>query len=199
MRSEIPTRIRSGWTKMPDSEPTHDNPRNTRNLPAVVQDGEVMRPTAEGWLSRAIRTLFGWKPGSVRADLQVVLDASTPDEVGFSAIERTMLRNILGLHERRIADVMVHRADIVAVKREITLGELMSLFESAAHSRLVVYNETLDDPEGIVHIRDLLAFMTARAAKPKSKARTKKTSPEKPLPAGLDLRAVDLTLPLSEA
>src|SRR4029434_10239449 len=127
------------------------------------QDGEVIRPTADNWLTRAIRTLLGWKPGSVRDDLQVVLDASTPDEVGFSAIERTMLRNILDLNERRIADVMVHRADIVAVKQDIPLGELMSLFESAAHSRLVVYNETLDDPEGIVHIRDLLAFMTAKA------------------------------------
>jgi CBS domain containing-hemolysin-like protein len=179
---------------MPDSDPIHDNPRNTRNLPAVVQEGEVIRPVADNWLTRAIRTLFGWKPGSVRDDLQVVLDASTPDEVGFSAVERAMLRNILSLHERRIADVMIHRADIVAVKHDIPLGELMSLFESAAHSRLVVYNETLDDPEGIVHIRDLLAFMTARAAKPKSKAKTKK-----PLPAGLDLRAVDLALPLSEA
>src|ERR1700744_6431749 len=182
---------------MPDSDPTHDNPRNTRNLPAVVQDGEVMRPTAEGWLTRAIRTLFGWKPGSVRDDLQVVLDASTPDDVGFSAIERTMLRNILGLHERRIADVMIHRADIVAVKRDIPLGELMSLFESAAHSRLVVYNETLDDPEGIVHIRDLLAFMTARArVSEKTKSRSKS---RKPVPANLDLRTVDLALPLAEA
>jgi CBS domain containing-hemolysin-like protein len=180
---------------MPDSDPTQDNPRNTRNLPAVVQEGEVLRPTADSWLVRAIRTLFGWKPGSVRDDLQVVLDTSTPDDVGFSAIERTMLRNILGLHERRIADVMVHRADIVAVKRDIPLGELMSLFESAAHSRLVVYNETLDDPEGIVHIRDLLAFMTARAriGEP-GKARRKK-----PYPAGLDLRAVDLALPLAQA
>lgn len=179
---------------MPDSDPTHDNPRNTRNLPVVVQEGEVMRPTADNWLVRAIRALFGWKPGSVRDDLQVVLDTSTPDEVGFSAIERTMLRNILSLHERRIADVMIHRADIVAVKRDIPLGELMSLFESAAHSRLVVYNETLDDPEGMVHIRDLLAFMTARAAKPRSKAKSKK-----PPAAGLDLRAVDLALPLSDA
>jgi len=179
---------------MPDSDPIHDNPRHTPNLPAVVRPGEVMRPIADNWLTRAIRSLFGWKPGSVRDDLQVVLDTSTPDEVGFSAVERTMLRNILSLHERRIADVMIHRADIVAVKRDITLSDLMSLFESAAHSRLVVYNETLDDPEGIVHIRDLLAFMTARAGKPKSKAKTKK-----PLPAGLDLRAVDLTMPLSEA
>jgi CBS domain containing-hemolysin-like protein len=180
---------------MPDSDPIHDNPRDTRNLPAVVQDGEVIRPVADNWLTRAIRALFGWKPGSVRADLQVVLDASTPDEVGFSAIERTMLRNILGLHERRIADVMVHRADIVAVKRDIALGELMGLFESAAHSRLVVYNETLDDPEGIVHIRDLLAYMTASARVPD----TGKAKRKKPLPAGLDLRAIDLSMPLADA
>src|ERR1700689_3363287 len=177
IRNDSTMGIGSGRTEMADSEPTHDNPRNVRNLPAVVAPNEVMRPVAENWLTRAIRTLFGWKPGSVRDDLQVVLDASTPDEVGFSATERTMLRNILSLHERRIADVMIHRADIVAVKHDIPLGELMSLFESAAHSRLVVYNETLDDPEGIVHIRDLLAFMTARAAKPKSKAKTKKPIP----------------------
>jgi len=181
---------------MADSEPTHDNPRNTRNLPAVVPEGEVLRPAADNWLIRAIRSLFGWKPGSVRDDLQVVLDASTPDDVGFSAIERTMLRNILGLHERRIADVMIHRADIVAVKRDIRLGELMALFESAAHSRLVVYNETLDDPEGIVHIRDLLAFMTARARVPDNAGKTRR---KKAFTAGLDLRAVDLALPLAEA
>jgi CBS domain containing-hemolysin-like protein len=185
----------SGWTEMPDSDPIHDNPRNTRNLPAVVQPGEVARPAAEGWLARAIRTLFGWKAGSVRDDLQVVLDASTLDEAGFTAVERTMLRNILSLHERRIADVMVHRADIIAVKRDIPLGELMDRFENAAHSRLVVFNETLDDPEGIVHIRDLLAFMTARARVPEGA----KTRRKKPFPAGLDLRAVDLALPLAEA
>ena len=180
---------------MPDSEPIHDNPRNTRNLPAVVPANEVGRPTTENWLVRAVRALFGWKPGSVRDDLQVVLDASAPDDVGFTAVERAMLRNILSLHERRIADVMVHRADIIAVKRDIQLGELMDLFESAAHSRLVVYNETLDDPEGMVHIRDLLAFMTVRARV----REPVKTRRKKPFPAGLDLRAVDLAMSLSDA
>jgi hemolysin (HlyC) family protein len=186
--------MQSGWIEMADSEPTHDNPRNVRNLPAVVGRDDA-RAASENWLFRAIRILFGWKAGSVRDDLQVVLDASTPDDVGFSAVERAMLRNILGLHERRIDDVMVHRADIIAVKRDIPLGELMDLFESAAHSRLVVYNETLDDPEGMVHIRDLLAFMTAKARVPENmRARRKK-----PFPAGLDLRAVDLSLPLADA
>ncbi|MET0722256.1 MAG: hemolysin family protein [Tardiphaga sp.] len=179
---------------MPDGDSSNDNAQTTSNLPAVIHDGEVMRPSADGWLTRAIRSLFGWKPGSVRDDLQVVLDASQPDETGFSTIERTMLRNILGLHERRIADVMVHRADIVAVKQDVSLGELMGLFESAAHSRLVVYNETLDDPVGIVHIRDLHAFMTAKARTVVPSAAKRK----KALPAGLDLRSIDLAQTVSE-
>lgn len=182
---------------MPSEDQTSETlpAQTSRNLPVPVHNGEVLRPAPERWLMRAIRSLFGWKAGSVRADLQVVLDASTPDETSFTAVERTMLRNILNLHERRIADVMVHRADIVAVKHDIPLGELINLFESAAHSRLVVYHENLDDPEGMVHIRDLLAFMAqrARTAMPFTAKRKKKTT------AGLDLRAVDLALPLSEA
>jgi CBS domain containing-hemolysin-like protein len=204
---------------MPDGEPAQnrhpspDSDPGQPNLPALVHQGEVLRPASDNWLIRAIRTLFGWKPGSVRDDLQVVLDTTPPDDTGFSAIERTMLRNILGLHDRRIADVMVHRADIVAIRLDISLGELMSLFESAAHSRLVVYNETLDDPVGIVHIRDLLAYMTARArdelpAKTKASSKTPAKAPaatppkatrKKPSTKGLDLRAIDLKTPLTEA
>ncbi len=172
-------------------ETTHD----PRNLPVPVREGEVLRPASEVWFMRALRSLFGWKAGSLRADLQVVLDASTPDETSFSAIERTMLRNILGLRERRIADVMVPRADIIAVKRDISLGELIDVFESAAHSRLVVYNDTLDDPEGIVHIRDLLGHIAAKAkVDPEVNAKRKK-----PFPAGLDLRSVNLGIKLADA
>ena len=59
---------------MPDSDPIQDNARDTPNLPVVVKEGEVLRPASDGWLMRAIRTLFGWRAGSVRADLQVVLE-----------------------------------------------------------------------------------------------------------------------------
>ena len=104
-----------------------------------------------------------------------------------------MLRNVLGLRERRVGDVMVPRADIIAVQQDIKLGELMRVFEGAGHSRLVVYNDTLDDPVGMVHIRDLIAFMTARAAvDPEKNAKRKK-----PLPAGLDFKAINLGAPLS--
>ena len=76
-----------------------------------------------------------------------------------------MLKNILGLRERRIDDVMVPRADIIAVQQDIPLGELVKVFENAGHSRSVVFNDTLDDPVGMVHIRDLIAFMTERASR----------------------------------
>ena len=151
---------------MPDTDPAISNsagglPFEPRNLPVPVQPA---REGGDNWLVRAFRTLFGWKPGSMRADLKDVLDAMTPGESGFSPEESRMLKNILGLRERRVGDVMVPRADIVAVQQDIQIGELIRVFEGAAHSRLVVYNDTLDDPIGMVHIRDLIGFMTARAA-----------------------------------
>jgi CBS domain containing-hemolysin-like protein len=141
---------------------------------------------------RVLRTVLGWNTSTIRADLKDVLEDTT-GETGFSPTERIMLRNILSLRERRIADVMVPRADIIGVQREISLGELIKVFESAGHSRLVAYEETLDDAVGMVHIRDLVAFMTARAAAG-AKANTRR---KKPFPAGLDLKAVDLSMPLS--
>ncbi len=165
------------------------------NLPVpVTRPPEFHRAAQEGWFTRALRAVLGWKTSSIRADLKDVLEDAT-GETGFSPTERIMLRNILGLRERRIADVMVPRADIIGVQREISLGELMKVFESAGHSRLVVYEETLDDAVGMVHIRDLVAFMTVRAAAG-AKANTRR---KKPFPAGLDLKTVDLSMPLSAA
>ncbi len=107
-----------------------------------------------------------------------------------------MLRNILALHEATHRLTSWCRApDIVGVKRNISLGELMTTFESAGHSRLVVYDDTLDEPEGIVHIRDLLAFITAKA-KVADEINAKR---KKPFPAGIDLRAVDLRMSLMDA
>jgi CBS domain containing-hemolysin-like protein len=164
-----------------------------RNLPVPMKAGA--REGGDGFLSKWLRAILGWRAGSTRADLKEVLEDSAPGDLGFSPEESTMLKNILGLRERRIDDVMVPRADIVAVQQDIALGELVKVFENAGHSRLVVFNDTLDDPVGMVHIRDLIGFMTARAAAtPKSGPRRKK----KPLEGALDLAAIDLAMPLTE-
>ena len=149
-------------SEAPRTSETADPPAEIRNLPVPVPANEP-RDAGERWLARILRAVFGWKTGSIRSDLKVVLEAGAPGDTGFSPEESAMLKNILGLRERRIANVMVPRADIVAVQEDIPLGDLVKVFETAAHSRLVVYHETLDDPIGMVHIRDLIAFMTARA------------------------------------
>jgi len=181
---------------MPDSDPPSSNePSTTRNLPVPVARPSQSAPeSGDNWLTRALRTIFRWKSSTLRADLRDVLEDGA-GESGFSPIERAMLKNILALRERRVADVMVPRADIIGVQRDIALGELMKVFESAGHSRLVVYEETLDDAIGMVHIRDLVAFMTERASQSGTTNRRRK----KPLPAGLDLKAVALSMPLSTA
>jgi CBS domain containing-hemolysin-like protein len=164
-----------------------------RNLPVPVKTGS--REGGDGFFSKWLRTILGWRAGSTRADLKEVLEDSAPGDLGFSPEESTMLKNILGLRERRIDDVMVPRADIIAVQQDIPLGELVKVFENAGHSRLVVFNDTLDDPVGMVHIRDLIGFMTARAAAtPKPSSRRKK----KPVEGALDLAAIDLAMPLTE-
>lgn len=158
-------------------------------LPAVVP-AQADQP--ENWLTRLMRTLFGWRTRSTRANLELVLTAE-PAQSDFSPEEATMLKNILGLRETRIERIMVPRADIVAVQHDITLGELVKVFEMAGHSRLVVYNDTLDDPTGMVHIRDLLAFMAAGAARENPGADGSAKSKTGPL----NFANIDLATPLT--
>ncbi len=154
---------------------------------------DAPRSGVEALIDRLKALLRLRNSGSLRTDLVEVLAEHKAAETEFSPTERAMLGNILRLRERRIGDVMVPRADIIAVQQDIGLGDLLKLYASAGHSRLVVYGDTLDEPVGMVHIRDLVAHLTERAAiDPAKNARRKK-----PLTADLDLKRFDLTVPLS--
>lgn len=72
-----------------------------------------------------------------------------------SAAELAMVHNILRLRDLRVEDVMTPRADIEAVADDVSLEEVISAFEEVSFSRLPVYRETLDDPQGFVHMKDL--------------------------------------------
>lgn len=138
---------------MNEDRSRHDRP--TRTL--TEDDG-----ARDHWYDRVLVRL-GLKPReSIRDDLEDALEEAVED-TAFSPQERAMLKNVLSFHRIRVEDVMVPRADIVAVAAETNLGELLNLFRTAGHSRLPVYGETLDDPKGMVHIRDFLDFIAMRA------------------------------------
>jgi CBS domain containing-hemolysin-like protein len=63
----------------------------------------------------------------------------------------------------KVADVMRPRAEIVAVEASSTLGEAARAFSDSQHSRLPIYGETLDDPQGFIHVRDVLTLLAPDA------------------------------------
>ena len=129
---------------------------------------------------------------SIREDIEDAL-AESDVNAELTHRERDMLKNVLGLRVKRVNDVMVPRADIVAVPLDIQLGDLLRVFRTAGHSRLPVYHETLDDPRGMIHLRDLVDFISERA-EADATLRRRRAHADKP-----DLARLDLSMPLSAA
>lgn len=155
-----------------------------------------------------IRRALGFRRGggSLRENLEDELAREGGEDTAFSPEERMLLGNILRLRELRVDDVMIPRADIDAVECGASLGRIMELFEESGHSRMPVFEETLDDPRGMVHIKDMMAYIAERSTRPNGAARTPEVadSEEETPPRGhnapvLDLSQVDLSVSLKDA
>lgn len=113
-------------------------------------------------LLESLRGLFKLESSSIRHDIEDAL-ATQETAAEFSQQERLILKNVLGLRDLRVVDVMVPRPDIVAVSTQAPLLEVLTVFRTAGHSRLPVYSETLDDPRGMIHIRDFMNHISSLA------------------------------------
>lgn len=100
---------------------------------------------------------------SIRESLEEVIEESDRQSPALSPQERVMLANLLKFGELRVDDVMVPRGDIIGVEEKALLKDLVVCFREAQHSRLPVYRETLDDPVGLVHIKDVLSLLELNA------------------------------------
>lgn len=84
--------------------------------------------------------------------------AITEEELsGLDHRNREMLRSIIDLDYTTVREVMVPRLDMVALEAGVSLEAAAAAIVEHGHSRLPVYNETIDDVLGIVYVRDLLA------------------------------------------
>lgn len=125
-------------------------------------NGSQPRPASGGFL-RAVREFFGAKSNdvSLRESLEEAIEEHEEDtnKVTLGDKEREMLFNVLEYGELRVDDVMVPRGDIVAVPNEVSFQDLVKVFAEAAHSRMPVFRETLDDVIGMVHVKDMLKLL----------------------------------------
>ena len=73
-----------------------------------------------------------------------------------------MLTNIIGFGKSRVEDSMVPRADIISADINTPAEEIIKLFSECNHSRIAIYRENLDDPVGMLHIKDFVGALSEK-------------------------------------
>nr|WP_246495471.1 hemolysin family protein [Ameyamaea chiangmaiensis] len=96
---------------------------------------------------------------SIESLVQEVEAAGGGEEPELDRQERALIANVLRLRGSTAGDVMVPRADITAMAVNITLDEALATMRRENHSRMPVYREHLDDIVGMIHVKDLVAYV----------------------------------------
>lgn len=113
-----------------DQSPTGSTPRSSRGV-------------------RAILRRFRQRGGGEAAAAPATRDSAA----------ETLVEQAEAFQTLRVQDVMTPRADIVAVELSTPFGELIERFVEAEHSRMPIYRETLDDPVGVIHVKDVFKLL----------------------------------------
>lgn len=169
---------------------TIDKPGTTHETP-IARVGR--------WLVDVGQKLRLRNSGSLRELLTTALKEDSSAQSGFSAQERDMLVRLLHFGASRVEDIMVPRADVIAVDEAELLRDLVMTFRDGGISRVPIYRDTLDNPNGMIHIKDLFGWLLQQGGHPVASNGHKTNGARDPKEtiATLDLSAVDLTRPIS--
>jgi magnesium and cobalt transporter len=97
--------------------------------------------------------------GSLKDMIEEALEENTGETADISAEEKSLLKNMINFGELTVADIMVPRSDIMGVERSVTLAELKQHVITIGHTRIPVYEETLDAVTGFIHVKDLFPHL----------------------------------------
>ena len=147
------------------------------NLPGYVS--AMLRPISliELLLTPTLAWVFRRKTDSNRSDSERISSANlshsetetiiSPEEAAdLDERERSMIRSILRLDEYDARDIMIPRMDIKAIDVNDGVEVAANLMLESGHSRLPIYNETIDHITGVLHARDLLPLLNSNSQLP---------------------------------
>lgn len=95
---------------------------------------------------------------NIRETLSELITNDSEEKPSLNEQEKALLTNILALREITVEDMMIPRADMVALPIDTTYEEAIALVKQSSYSRFPIYGEQLDDIRGFIHIRDIVAF-----------------------------------------
>jgi magnesium and cobalt transporter len=141
----------------PNSKTSHETSSD------VVKNGGTHNTNSNNTLFAWVKSLFKSKTDStLRETIEEYIEEQSGDsqhEPSISEHEKTLISNILDLKDMKATDIMIPRADIVALNIDTTENELLSLLAEKQYSRIPVYQGTLDHVVGAIHVKDILATM----------------------------------------
>ncbi len=93
--------------------------------------------------------------GMSQLDLFRTVDKRQQEEEGLDETEQQMISNIFEFGETTVREIMTPRPDIISIDVEQPIDEIMTIIASATYSRFPVYEDSIDNVIGILHLRDL--------------------------------------------
>ena len=111
----------------------------------------------KNFLGKRLKDLFREEKSPT---ISKILSNFYDDEREFTPEAKSMLNNVIGFDSSRVEDCMVPRADIVSIDLRATIAQILKLFSECNHSRLPIYKDTLDNPVGMIHIKDLIGVIS---------------------------------------
>lgn len=134
---------------------------SSRPDPEDSEQDESLIQRLRLWLRENIS---GNRAENLKEALEEVLEEH--EEVGqeLPEEEQKILKKVLMFGDTDVKDIMTPRTDIKAVEYNITPEELKAYMVHHFHTRVPVYNDTLDNIKGFVHIKDLLPLFAGDAA-----------------------------------
>jgi CBS domain containing-hemolysin-like protein len=115
------------------------------------------------WLSNIISRLFGAEPRGdmpfvTEEEIKTLVDAGEEEGV-IQEEEKEMIFSIFDLEDTLAREVMVPRIDVVALDVRTPMLEALDTIMNAGHSRIPVYEETIDNVQGVLYAKDLLPYL----------------------------------------
>lgn len=129
---------------LPDSpQPAHK--------PAPAHERPQRLQAAVKWF----RNKMGGREGSIKEMIEEALEDQADSDLAISDEEKNLLKNLIHFGELTVRDIMIPRTEIMALKRDVTFDDLKRHVIDIGHTRIPVYDDSLDHIAGFIHVKDL--------------------------------------------
>ena len=141
-------------------------------LPTFEPFGRVLGPMTRWIANHVATTRRGGPPPTADEAAEDANEAAkayidTAEQEGLiEGEERRLLQSIVDFGDTLVREVMTPRPDIVAIRDDATVRDLVALFREQEYSRFPVYKESLDNIAGFIFVKDLLTLDPSGDARP---------------------------------